>query len=104
MRDPCSCVAVQFQIALQHVSSQMLHMVIEVHRGMGRTGVLRVLRASKGTRSGLHAGIDALSMQKPHASPTTRRLEAKCMLAGRTGNFAGAAWHLVRRRDFDARS
>ena len=78
---------------------------IEVHRGVGVTGVVGVLRNGNGQASvGLRADMDALPMQEatglPHASQTPRRMHA-CGHDGHTTMLLGAAKYLAETRDFN---
>jgi amidohydrolase len=77
----------------------------EVHRGVGRTGVVGVLRAGSGTRKlGLRADMDALPIQEAntfaHCSRNPGRMHA-CGHDGHTTMLLGAAKHLAATRDFD---
>lgn len=78
---------------------------IEVHRGLGRTGVVGVLRVGEGRRSiGLRADMDALPIQElntfAHSSQNPDKMHA-CGHDGHVAMLLGAARHLSRRRDFD---
>ena len=79
---------------------------IEIHRGMGKTGVVGVLRGSgDGTDAiGLRADIDALPMQElnefAHASKIPGRMHA-CGHDGHTAMLLGAAQYLAETRNFD---
>ena len=80
---------------------------IEVHRGLGKTGVVGVIEGSPGTRAiGLRADIDALPMtehnQFAHASRHHGRMHA-CGHDGHTAMLLSAAQHLSANRDFDGR-
>ncbi|WP_419897707.1 M20 aminoacylase family protein [Roseomonas sp. USHLN139] len=78
---------------------------IEVHRGIGRTGVVGVLRGSRpGNRSiGLRADMDALPMPElndiPHRSQNAGKMHA-CGHDGHTAMLLGTAKHLAATRDF----
>ncbi|ONG50363.1 peptidase M20 [Pseudoroseomonas deserti] len=78
---------------------------IEVHRGIGRTGVVGVLRGSRpGNRSiGLRADMDALPMPElndiPHRSQNPGKMHA-CGHDGHTAMLLGTAKHLAATRDF----
>lgn len=77
---------------------------IEVHRGLGRTGVVGVLRGRPGNRSiGLRADMDALPMPElndiPHRSTNHGTMHA-CGHDGHTAMLLGAAKHLAATRDF----
>ncbi len=80
---------------------------IEVHRGLGQTGLVGVLRGSRGAgkRSiGLRADMDALPMPEHnrfgHASVHPGRMHG-CGHDGHTTMLLGAAQHLARNRDFE---
>lgn len=78
---------------------------VEVHRGLGRTGVVGVLRVGEGRRSiGLRADMDALPMQEVNTFPHRSQYLGKMHACGHDGHMAmllGAARHLARTRDFD---
>ena len=81
---------------------------IEVHRGLGKTGVVGLIRGRDGGQSGrslgLRADMDALPMQElnsfAHASKTPGKMHA-CGHDGHTTMLLAAAQHLARQRDFD---
>ena len=78
---------------------------IEVHRGLGRTGVVGVIRNGTSARGvGLRADIDALPMTErntfAHASKNAGRMHA-CGHDGHTAMLLAAAKHLSRHRNFD---
>ncbi|WP_230971566.1 M20 aminoacylase family protein [Nitrogeniibacter aestuarii] len=78
---------------------------IETHRGIGRTGVVGVIRNGNSKRSiGLRADMDALPMQErnefAHHSRHEGRMHA-CGHDGHTTMLLGAAEYLARHRDFD---
>jgi amidohydrolase len=78
---------------------------VEVHRGLGRTGVVGVLRNGTSGRSiGLRADFDALPIAEEnrfaHASRHPGRMHA-CGHDGHTAMLLGAAQHLARHRSFD---
>ena len=80
---------------------------IEVHRGLGKTGVVGVIEGRPGRRAiGLRADIDALPMtehnQFAHASRHHGRMHA-CGHDGHTAMLLSAAQHLATTRDFDGR-
>ena len=79
---------------------------LQVHEGLGGTGVVASLRVGRGTRAiGLRADMDALALNEdtPQRAHASRR--AGCMHAcGHDGHMAmllGAAQLLAARRDFD---
>jgi amidohydrolase len=78
---------------------------IEVHRGVGGTGVVGVLRSGNGQASvGLRADMDALPIQEasqlPYASQNPGRMHA-CGHDGHTTMLLGAAKYLAETRDFN---
>jgi len=78
---------------------------IEVHAGIGRTGVVGVLKGRGGGRMiGLRADMDALPIQEqtnlPFASKHPGRMHA-CGHDGHTTMLLGAARHLAETRAFD---
>ncbi len=87
------------------VAGQLASVGIEVHRGVGKTGVVGVLRRGSGTRSvGLRADMDALPIAETNTF-AHRSLHAGVMHAcghdGHTAMLLGAASHLARTGDFD---
>ena len=78
---------------------------IEVHRGIGVTGVVGVLRnGNGGTAVGLRADMDALPILEatglPHASQNPGRMHA-CGHDGHTTMLLGAAKYLAETRNFN---
>ncbi len=78
---------------------------IEVHRNVGQTGVVGVLRNGNGQAAiGLRADMDALPMQEatglPHASTVPNRMHA-CGHDGHTAMLLGAAKVLAETRNFN---
>ena len=78
---------------------------LEVHTGIGGTGVVGVLRAGSSGRSvGLRADMDALPIQEetglPHASRNAGVFHG-CGHDGHVAMLLGAARHLARTRRFD---
>ncbi len=79
---------------------------IEVHTGLGTTGVVGVVRGQRGDSAravGLRADMDALPMQEAnqfaHASRYPGRMHA-CGHDGHTAMLLGAAQYLAAHRDF----
>ena len=78
---------------------------IEVHRGIGSTGVVGILRRGTSARSiGLRADMDALGIREqndfPHRSVHEGKMHA-CGHDGHTAMLLGAACHLSRQDSFD---
>ncbi len=78
---------------------------IPVHRGLGRTGVVGIVKNGSSARAvGLRADMDALPVTErntfPHASVNAGRMHA-CGHDGHMAMLLSAARHLARHRDFD---
>ncbi len=79
---------------------------LEVHRGIGGTGIVANLRVGHGSGAiGLRADMDALAIteaapDRPHASATPGCMHA-CGHDGHMAMLLGAAQLLAQRRDFD---
>jgi amidohydrolase len=90
------------------VAERLEAMGIEVHRGIGGTGVVGVIRGRQAGNSprtvGLRADMDALPMQEAngfaHASTVSGRMHA-CGHDGHTTMLLAAARQLAANRDFD---
>jgi amidohydrolase len=89
------------------VARQLTNWGLEVHRGLGKTGLVGVLRGKKGTGGpsiGLRADMDALPMPEnnrfAHASTHPGRMHG-CGHDGHTAMLLGAAQHLAVHPDFD---
>ncbi len=90
------------------IAEQLQRWGIEVHRGLGRTGVVAVIEGRRpGARSiGLRADIDALPVTEKnsfdHASRNPGKMHA-CGHDGHTAMLLAAARQLGRERDFGGR-
>ena len=87
------------------VAQKLQEWGIEVHRGVGVTGVVGVLRNGNGRATvGLRADMDALPMQEatglPYASQTAGKMHA-CGHDGHTAMLLGAAKYLADTRAFN---
>jgi hippurate hydrolase len=87
------------------VAAKLTEFGIEVHRGIGKTGVVGVLRAGKASKTlGLRADMDALPIQESntfaHRSTHAGRMHA-CGHDGHTTMLLGAAKYLAETRKFD---
>ena len=88
------------------IAAKLQSFGIEIHRGMGKTGVVGVLRGNgNGTSAiGLRADMDALPMQEmnefAHVSKTPGRMHA-CGHDGHSTMLLGAAQYLAETRNFD---
>ncbi|WP_027794427.1 M20 aminoacylase family protein [Paraburkholderia acidipaludis] len=87
------------------VASKLAEWGIEVHRGLGKTGVVGVLKRGNGARSvGLRADMDALPVQELNTFEHRSRNEGKMHACGHDGHTAmllGAAQYLARHGQFD---
>lgn len=89
------------EIVARHLES----LGIETHRGIGKTGVVGIIRAGTGSRSiALRADMDALPITErntfDHRSQHAGRMHA-CGHDGHTTMLLGAAEHLAKHRNFD---
>jgi len=87
------------------VAERLASFGIDVHRGIGRTGVVGVLRHGSSPRTiGLRADMDALPIHEAntfaHRSRHPGRMHA-CGHDGHTTMLLGAARHLAATRNFD---
>ena len=87
------------------VARKLTEWGIEVHRGLGKTGVVGVVRNGSSRRAiGLRADMDALPMTElnrfAHASRIAGRMHA-CGHDGHTAMLLAAAKHLSKHRNFD---
>ena len=87
------------------VAQKLASWGIEVHRNIGRTGVVGVLRKGQGTATvGLRADMDCLAMDEqtnlPYRSRISGRMHA-CGHDGHTTMLLGAAKYLAEHGNFD---
>lgn len=87
------------------VATALRELGMEVHEGIGRTGVVGVLSSGSGTRRiGLRADMDALPIaeqgERSYAS-RVRGVHHGCGHDGHTATLLGAAQHLARTCRFD---
>ncbi|HUB16220.1 MAG TPA: M20 aminoacylase family protein [Acetobacteraceae bacterium] len=87
----------------ERVAGKLAAWGIEVHRGIGKTGVVGVLRNGEGPSIGLRADMDALPMQEQtnlaYSSRNPGRMHA-CGHDGHTTMLLGAAKYLADTRNF----
>ena len=87
------------------VATKLAAFGCEVHRGLGRTGVVGTLRAGTGARAlGLRADMDALPMAEDNSFAHRSRHQGKMHACGHDGHttmLLGAARYLAETRDFD---
>jgi hippurate hydrolase len=87
------------------VAARLTEWGIPVHRGLGKTGVVGIIRNGSSQRAiGLRADMDALPMTEhnrfAHASRHTGKMHA-CGHDGHTAMLLAAAKHLAAHRNFD---
>ncbi|HVC58861.1 MAG TPA: M20 aminoacylase family protein [Acetobacteraceae bacterium] len=87
----------------ERVANKLAEWGVEVHRGVGKTGVVGVLRNGDGPAIGLRADMDALAMDEetnlPYSSRNPGRMHA-CGHDGHTTMLLGAAKYLADTRNF----
>ena len=87
------------------IAAKLTEWGIPVHRGMGTTGVVGIVKSGTSTRAiGLRADIDALPMTEfnrfAHASQYPGKMHA-CGHDGHIAMLLGAAQHFAKHRNFD---
>jgi amidohydrolase len=87
------------------VASKLTEWGIPIHRGMGTTGVVGIIKAGTSSKAiGLRADMDALPMQEfntfAHASKHANKMHA-CGHDGHTAMLLAAAQHFAKHRNFD---
>ena len=87
------------------IADQLTDWGIPIYRGLGKTGVVAILKNGSSTRAvGLRADIDALPMSErntfAHASRHPGKMHA-CGHDGHTATLLAAARHLATHRDYD---
>ncbi len=87
------------------VAAKLESFGIEVHGGVGKTGVVGVLRAGSGKRTiGLRADMDALPIQEANTFEHCSRYAGKMHACGHDGHttmLLGVAKYLAETRNFD---
>jgi len=87
------------------VAAKLTEWGIPILRGMGKTGVVGIIKAGTSTRAvGLRADMDALSVQESNTFAHSSRHAGKMHACGHDGHTAmllGAAHYLARHRNFD---
>jgi hippurate hydrolase len=87
------------------VAARLTEWGIPVHRGLGKTGVVGIVKNGSSPRAlGLRADMDALPMQEFNTFPHTSRHAGKMHACGHDGHTAmllAAAQHLAAHRNFD---
>ncbi|MGO4570379.1 M20 aminoacylase family protein [Microvirga sp. 2TAF3] len=89
------------------VASLLEEAGLQVHRGLGKTGVVGTLHLGNGSRSiGLRADMDALAMPEMAERPYKSRFPGKMHACGHDGHttlLLGAARYLARTRNFSGK-
>ena len=88
----------------ERVASKLAELGIEVHRGVGKTGVVGVLRNGDGPSIGLRADMDALPIHEETNLPYSSRnagLMHACGHDGHTTMLLGAAKYLADTKNFE---
>jgi amidohydrolase len=87
------------------IAQQLTQWGIPVHRGLGRTGVVGIVKNGSSPRAvGLRADMDALPMTERNTFAHASRYPGKMHACGHDGHVAmllAAAKHLARHRNFD---
>lgn len=85
------------------IAAALSGMGIDIHRGLGKTGVVGTLKSGDGPSIGLRADMDALPLVElgeiEHRSTNPGRMHA-CGHDGHTAMLLGAAQHLSKNRTF----
>jgi amidohydrolase len=87
------------------VAQKLTEWGIPVHRGLGKTGVVGIVKNGTSSRAlGLRADMDALPMQEFNTFAHASKHKGKMHACGHDGHMAmllAAAQHLARNRNFD---
>jgi hippurate hydrolase len=87
------------------VAAKLQSFGIEVHKGIGKTGVVGILKSGNAKRTvGLRADMDALPIQETNSFAHKSRHDGGMHACGHDGHTAmllGAAKHLAQTRHFD---
>jgi hippurate hydrolase len=87
------------------VAAKLTEWGIPIHRGLGKTGVVGILKNGNSRRAiGLRADMDALPMQELNQFPHTSQHAGKMHACGHDGHVAmllAAAQHLAEHKNFD---
>jgi amidohydrolase len=87
------------------IAKQLTDWGIPIHRGLGKTGVVGIVKNGTGSRAvGLRADMDALPMQEFNTFGHASRNQGKMHACGHDGHVAmllAAAQHFAKNRNFD---
>jgi hippurate hydrolase len=87
----------------EFVAGKLAEFGCEVHRNIGKTGVVGVLRTGNGPSIGLRADMDALPIHEANDVPYRSKHEGRMHACGHDGHttmLLGAARYLAETRDF----
>src|SRR5215471_20479706 len=87
----------------EFVAGKLAEFGCEVHRNIGKTGVVGVLRTGNGPSIGLRADMDALPIHESNDIPYRSQYEGRmhaCCHDGHTTMLLGAARYLAETRNF----
>jgi amidohydrolase len=87
----------------EFVAGKLSEFGCEVHRNIGKTGVVGVLRTGNGPSVGLRADMDALPIHEANDIPYRSQYEGRMHACGHDGHTAmllGAACYLAETRNF----
>ncbi|MPT48539.1 MAG: amidohydrolase [Sphingobium sp.] len=89
------------------IAAKLLEFGLEVHRGLGGTGVVGTLKRGVGEKAiGLRADMDALFIQEENDVDYRSRIDGKMHACGHDGHSAmllGAARYLAEKGEFDGK-
>jgi hippurate hydrolase len=87
------------------VAAKLTEWGIQIHRGLGTTGVVGIVKSGSSTRAiGMRADMDALPMQEANTFAHTSTCPGKMHACGHDGHttmLLAAAQHLATHRNFD---
>src|SRR5262249_12308417 len=87
----------------EFVAGKLAEFGCEVHRNIGKTGVVGVLRTGNGPSIGLQADMDALPIHEANDIPYRSKHDGRMHTCGHDGHttmLLGAARYLAETRDF----
>jgi amidohydrolase len=97
--------AYEENLTAQFVADKLTEFGLQVHRGLGKTGVVGTLKAGTSTKAiALRADMDALFIKEHNAFAHKSRHDGKMHACGHDGHTAmllGAACQLAKQPDFD---
>jgi hippurate hydrolase len=88
----------------EFVARKLAEFGCDVHRNIGKTGVVGILRTGNGPSIGLRTDMDALPIQEANDIPYRSKHEGRMHACGHDGHttmLLGAARYLAETRNFD---